>query len=199
MPQIDLAQDEMEMLREILQKSLSEISLELAFSDRKDFREFLKKRKMFMEHFIGRLGKGMEPGRGETIRADRLRDVDIFQGLTEGELQRVAPLFEAKSVAAEFTLFEEGTRAERLYILEQGCVSLQSKKGRQYDLDTHGKVIGWSFLVPPFLYTASAKTKTPCEVLVIKSPDFYYLVHSEPEMGVKVIRNLAQVIASRLI
>jgi hypothetical protein len=34
--------------------------------------------------------------------------------------------------------------------------------------------------------------------LMIKSPDFYYVIHKEPKMGMKVINNLAQVIASRL-
>ncbi len=34
--------------------------------------------------------------------------------------------------------------------------------------------------------------------LVIKRPDFYYVIHKEPKMGMKVINNLAQVIASRL-
>jgi len=52
--------------------------------------------------------------------------------------------------------------------------------------------------VPPFLYTATVVTKAPSRVLVIKSPDFYYVIHKEPKMGMKVIINLAQVIASRL-
>jgi hypothetical protein len=40
--------------------------------------------------------------------------------------------------------------------------------------------------------------KAAYRVLVIKSPDFYYVIHKEPKMGMKVIINLAQVIASRL-
>jgi len=32
----------------------------------------------------------------------------------------------------------------------------------------------------------------------MKSPDFYYLIHKEPKMGVKVMDNLARVVASRL-
>jgi hypothetical protein len=40
MAQIELTQNEIDLLRGILQKSLSELSLEIAFSDRKDFRNF---------------------------------------------------------------------------------------------------------------------------------------------------------------
>ncbi len=35
-------------------------------------------------------------------------------------------------------------------------------------------------------------------MLVIKSPDFYYLIHEEPKMGAKLMDNIAQVVASRL-
>jgi len=52
MAQIELTRSEMEMLREILQKQLSELSLETAFTHRKDFHEFLKGRKTFIEHFV---------------------------------------------------------------------------------------------------------------------------------------------------
>jgi CRP/FNR family transcriptional regulator, cyclic AMP receptor protein len=198
MVQIELPQNEMEMLREILKKALSELSLEIAFSDRKEFREFLKKRKAFMEGFIQRLEKELGPEQREVKSLDRLRNVDILQGLTEAELQSIAPFFEEENVPAGAILCEEGVSAERLYVLEQGNVSINSKKGGRYDIDTPGKIVGWSFLVPPFLYTATAVTTTSSKVLVIKSPDFYYVIHKEPKMGMKVINNLSQVIAGRL-
>jgi len=197
MAQIELTQVEIEMLREILRKQLSELTLETAFTHRKDFHEFLKRRKEFMEGLVGRLEREFASGKREAVKIDRLRKVDILQGLAEEELKSIAQYFEEENFKAGVTLCEEGTNADRLYVLEQGKVSINSKKGGQYDIDMPGKIVGWSFLVPPFLYTASAVTKTPSKVLVIKSPDFYYVIHKEPNMGMKVINNLAQVIASR--
>ncbi len=198
MAQIELTQIEMDMLREILGKQLSELVLETAFTHRKDFHEFLKRRREFMEGFVGRLERELASGRREVVKIDRLKKVDILEGLAEEELQSIAQYFEEENVNAGVTLCEEGTDADRLYVLEQGTVSINSKKGGQYDIDIPGKTVGWSFLVPPFLYTASAVAKTPSRVLVIKSPDFYYVIHKEPKMGMKVVNNLAQVIASRL-
>ncbi len=195
--QIELTQTEMDLLREILKKYLAELSLEIAFSDRKDFREFLKKRKEFMESFLQRLGKEGVAGKKGAIGLDRLRDVDILQDLTEEELHGLAPFFDEEILNAGVTLCEEGVSAGRLYILEEGRISISSKKGGQFDIDTPGKSVGWSFLVPPFLYTASAVTTAPSKVLVIQSPDFYYILHKEPKMGMKMINNLAQIIASR--
>jgi hypothetical protein len=195
---IELTQIEMDMLREIIKKQLSELTLETAFTHRKGFHEFLKKRKEFMESFIGRLERELPFGGREVIRIDRLRRVDILEGLSEEELQSIAQYFEEANANVGATLCEEGASAERLYVLEQGTVSISFKKGGQYDIDIPGKTVGWSFFVPPFLYTASAVAKTPSKLLVITSPDFYYAIHREPKMGMKVINNLAQVIASRM-
>jgi hypothetical protein len=41
-------------------------------------------------------------------------------------------------------------------------------------------------------------TIAPSRLLVIKSPDFYDLVHKEAKMGLKIMDNLAQVVSSRL-
>jgi CRP/FNR family cyclic AMP-dependent transcriptional regulator len=195
--QIELTQVEIQLLREILQRYLAELCMEIAHSDRKDFREFLNKRREFMEDFIQRLGRELALSKGEVINIDRLSGVEILQGLGEWELQSIAPFFSEEPVAAGVSLCEEGGRADQLYILEQGSVSLTSKKFGQLEINTPGRIVGWSFLVPPYRYTGSAVTTTPSKLLVIKSPDFYYLIHKEPKMGMKIMDNLAQVMASR--
>ena len=139
------------------------------------------------------------PGRGKLISADRLRKVDFLQGLAEGELRSITHFFEEENVGVGVTLCQEGARAERLYVLEQGRISIISKNSRQYHIDTPGKTVGWSFLVPPFLYTASAVTTAPSKLLVIKSRDFYDFIHNDSQMELKVLSNMTQVIASRLV
>ena len=132
------------------------------------------------------------------IGIDLLRKVDFLQGLAEGELLSIAHFFKEENVGPGVTLCEEGARAKGLFVLEHGRVSISSKRGRQYYIDTPGKILGWSFLVPPFLYTASVVTMTPSVLLVIRSLHFYDFIHKEPKMEIKVLSNLAQVIASRL-
>ena len=199
MAQIELTQADMKALKEILQRHLAELLPEIAFTHRKDYIQFLRKRKEFIEDFIRRLEREQTSGRREVIGTDRLRRVDFLQGLEEEELQSLSQFFEEENVAAGVTLCEEGAGAERLFVLEEGGVSIRSKTGRQYSVESPGRIVGWSFLVPPFLYTASAVTTAPSKLLVIRSPDFYYALHKEPRMGMKVINNLAQVVASRLI
>jgi len=198
MIQIELTHEKAELLGEILRNHLSQLRMEIAYTDRKEFREFLKRRGQFLEEFLQSLEKELIARGKEIISIDRLRNVDIFQGLTDWELKIVSQFFHEESFPEGRTLCEEGERADRLFILEQGAVSIKLKKGEQYEIRTPGKIVGWSFLVPPNRYTASAVTIIPSKLLVINSPDFYYVIHREAKMGVKVMDNLAQVVASRM-
>ena len=82
--------------------------------------------------------------------------------------------------------------------MQDGAVSIRFKKGASYAIQTPGKILGWSFLVPPNRYTASATTVTPAKLLTIKSMDFYELVHKDTTIGLRIMDNLSQVVASRL-
>jgi hypothetical protein len=55
MVQIELTDGDRDMLRNVLQKHLTELSWEIAFTHRKDSSEFLQKRKEFIEGFIQHL------------------------------------------------------------------------------------------------------------------------------------------------
>jgi len=198
MVQIELTDEKAEVLREALVSYLSELRMEIAYTSRKEFREFLKRRGDLLGEVLQHLEEGLSAVGREMVNIDKLRNVDVFQGLTDWELNIVSQFFQEEKMEQGVTLFQEGQKADRLCILEEGAVSLRFKEGEKYDIHLPWKIVGWSFLVPPSRYTASAVIIAPSKLLVIKSPDFYYLIHKEPKMGVKVMANLAQIVASRL-
>ena len=55
MVEIELTQNEVNVLREILQTHLSELTFEIAFTHNKEFTELLKKKRDFMIDFLQRL------------------------------------------------------------------------------------------------------------------------------------------------
>ncbi len=132
------------------------------------------------------------------VALERLKKVEIFTGLTDEELALITKFCEEMEVPAGVTLCVEGKRADKLFILEGGSVSIKFPKGVELEISTPGKILGWSFLVPPHRYTASAITNSPAKLLIIKSPDFFDLVHQNPQMGLKIMDNLAQVVAKRM-
>ncbi len=132
------------------------------------------------------------------VAIERLRNVEILNSLGDEELAVVAQFCQEQTVPEGSMLCEEGARATKLFILEDGAVSIRFKKGVNYAIQTPGRILGWSFLVPPNRYTASAVTIRPSKLLVIMSPDFYSLINNNPTMGVKIMNNLATVVASRM-
>ena len=132
------------------------------------------------------------------IPTERIRNVEIFQGLKDEELKIVAQFCQELQVPEKNALCEEGARADKLFILEEGTVSIRFQKGAAFEIHGPGKILGWSFLVPPSRYTASAVTVTPSRLLTIKSPDFYELVHKDSRVGLKIMDRLAQVVSGRL-
>ncbi len=135
---------------------------------------------------------------GKLIPLGSLRNVEIFGGLNDEELIVVARFCIDESVPAGALLCEEGSRADKLFILQDGAVSIRFRKGASFTIQNPGKILGWSFLVPPNRYTASVVTIAPSKLLVIKSPDFYELVHKDGKVGLKIMDNLARVVAGRL-
>ncbi len=132
------------------------------------------------------------------VGIERLRNVEILNGLGDKELAVVAQYCQEQTVPEGSMLCEEGARAEKLFILEEGAISIRFRKGVNFTVQTPGRILGWSFLVPPNRYTASAVTTRPSKLLVIMSPDFYSLINSDPAMGVKIMNNLAQIVANRM-
>ena len=73
MVEIELTQNEANVLREILQTHLSELTFEIAFTHNKEFTELLKKKRDFMIDFLQRLegvpalGKKSAEKKGESF------------------------------------------------------------------------------------------------------------------------------------
>ena len=132
------------------------------------------------------------------VPIERIRNVEIFQGLTDEDLKFISPYCNEEKVHPGTPLCTEGGRAEKLFILEEGTVSIRFIKGVSFEIQGPGKILGWSFLVPPNRYTASAVALAPSRLLVITSPNFYELVHKDSRVGLKIMDNLAQVVSSRL-
>ncbi|MBP1723732.1 MAG: putative cAMP-dependent protein kinase, regulatory subunit [Deltaproteobacteria bacterium] len=132
------------------------------------------------------------------VPIERIRNVEIFKGLSDEDLKFISPYCSAEKILTGTVLCEEGGRADRLFILEEGKVSIRFKKGVSFEIQGPGKILGWSFLVPPNRYTASAIAVEPSRLLVVTSPDFYNLVHKDSRVGLKIMDNLSQVVSSRL-
>jgi CRP-like cAMP-binding protein len=140
------------------------------------------------------------------VSVDALRSCELFVGLGRRETVQIAAVANEEDYEAGELIFAEREVAKRLYILSEGRVqvhiqlrSLMEPNGEMTVEEVEpGRVIGWSSLVKQRRFTASARALEPVKVMVIEASDMEALFDRDPHIGFVVMKQLAEVIASRL-
>ncbi len=135
--------------------------------------------------------------------AEFLRNVQVFAGLSDEMLERVAELAGTVSLMRGEWLFTEGDRADAVYVVRVGHLEvLQQDDGELETINTltRGAVLGELALLSDSTRSASVRALRDTELLRIEKPGFDSLLRSEPELTLSLTRVLsAQLQASRAI
>ncbi len=133
-----------------------------------------------------------------------LSQAEFFEGLSDAQLASVADLCEEISCRQGEVLFQEGHKAERLHVLAEGeihiSIQLSSRPERltMSVIDEPGQVFGWSALVAPYYYTASALCETDSRYLAIDGQALMQVLERDSTMGFLIAQRLTEVIGTRL-
>ncbi len=139
------------------------------------------------------------------VTVQRLKEFELFKGLTDSDLERIAELCRLHTLHEGDRIFEERTRATNLHICCIGKVDIVTwvKKPWNKYVRVHqaqpGEVFGWSALVAPYNYSASAICAEDGEEIRIRGTDLLALLHQHPHIGYAIMENLAADIGTRLI
>jgi CRP-like cAMP-binding protein len=128
--------------------------------------------------------------------------VDILSGLPEEQSQRFKSLGSIENYDADRAIFAEGAEARKLYMVEKGqvAVTAQLVRGRSLPITiiNPGHAFGWSALVRPYRYTATATAVFKARVLAFEREALLSMMHEYPLLGLTVMQNIASTVASRL-
>jgi CRP-like cAMP-binding protein len=133
-----------------------------------------------------------------------LRTFSIFAGLTATELKSLSIIAKHVSYQRGDLIFREDQSAHTLCLVLDGWVDIvvnTDAEGEQKELVTTlspGEIFGWSALVEPFTYTASAVCASPAEIIEFKGADLLGLFELDPRLCCIVMRRVCRVIADRL-
>lgn len=137
---------------------------------------------------------------------DNLRKAEIFAGLSDEELLRVADLCRAMRVPAGKSVFSEGDEGSELYIIHEGSVRVmintRSPDGAvapsTINMLYAGQCFGEMVLLNSGSRSATVAAAEPTTLIVIHESEFRFLCEENPRIGYRVIRNLAQDLAYKL-
>jgi CRP/FNR family cyclic AMP-dependent transcriptional regulator len=137
---------------------------------------------------------------------DNLRKAEIFSGLIDEELLKVADLCKAVRVPAGKPVFSEGDEGDELYIIHEGSVRVMINTRAPdgtfapstINMLYSGQCFGEMILLNSAVRSASITAAEATTLIVIRESDFRNLCEANPRIGYCVIRNLAQDLAYKL-
>ena len=98
-----------------------------------------------------------------------IREAELFKGIPPHVINEIAEHVIEESFPADHVLFEKGEFADNLYILESGAIdiSIMGEKRLSLPVNEPGAMFGWSALVEPNEYTATAQCAKESKVIKI--------------------------------
>jgi len=134
------------------------------------------------------------------ISPEMLRRHTFFGGFSPPALKELAMAGSEQTLAAGERLFTEGSRADHFYFLAEGEMeTLLKTDGEDICISTipAGEPEGWSALIEPHIYTASARATRPSKVIAFPRPTFAALV-GDDHFAATLMKKLAHLISRRL-
>lgn len=145
-------------------------------------------------------------------KVDILRRADIFYDLTPAQYDMLANICDERKVRLGEIIFEENTPGDEMYVIGRGSVEvlvdpsivggpLTRKTAGPVTIATlrEGQTFGEVALVDQGLRSASARcAETETTLLRIQRDKFVSLCESYPELGYRVMRNMAADLAFKI-
>jgi len=138
------------------------------------------------------------------ITAKMLAEFDLFSNTSDEALGEIAAICETVKFPSGSYVFKEGETADKLHLLISGSIALRVNLTSRPDSVTVSFVsrphqtLGWSGVVSPNHYTASAYCEEDAELIVIPSDKFLRILEKYPQTGYQVMLRITQIISDRL-
>src|SRR3990172_3443713 len=119
-----------------------------------------------------------------------LRNVPLFKGLSQKQLEQIARLVDEVEAPAGKGLAIVGETGHELFVIVQGQAVVTLPNGRKVRLGP-GEFFGEMSLVDGGPRSATVEATTPMKLLVVGHREFWQLLDEAPSLNAKVMRTLA--------
>ncbi|NBV21055.1 MAG: cyclic nucleotide-binding domain-containing protein [Proteobacteria bacterium] len=128
-----------------------------------------------------------------------LRDLELFKGLGDGELRKVARLFTQKLFRPGEKVFGKDDAGHEAYVVMRGQVDILLEENTAPIASLgQGQVFGELSFLDGGKRGAMAVAKQASIVLVMQRPQFFEMTQREPHLGLSVMHNIALELCGRL-
>jgi CRP-like cAMP-binding protein len=133
---------------------------------------------------------------------DDVRDSAFFKGLEDGDLALLAESFQAKELQEGTTVFIENMPGETLYLIKSGAVRITKMMAEGEDRIVlvlgPEEIFGELSIIAGGQRTSTARVAESGTLLSLSRRDFDTLCDRHPRLGIKLVRNIAEVFSRRV-
>ncbi|MGD8833316.1 MAG: cyclic nucleotide-binding domain-containing protein [Desulfobacteraceae bacterium] len=133
---------------------------------------------------------------------DFISNIPLFESLKLKEVGIIATYVQRQKLKAGEILFNQWDKAESVYFVEQGALEVLTKCGpEKYEVIAtlrRGRSIGEMSLIDNFPRTATVRSKDDTALVCITRGAFEDLMEAHHELGIKIIKGLARLLAQNL-
>lgn len=134
--------------------------------------------------------------------ADYLSSHPFFSGLDDRYIQFLAESAVETRISEGGVLFRQGKRADKFYLLRSGQVSIQvpALVGPVLEIQRigEGQVLGWSWLIAPYLWNFQARVETDSTFLEFDGRAVLARCEQDPKFGYELLKRFAALMSERL-
>jgi CRP-like cAMP-binding protein len=123
------------------------------------------------------------------VDASRLKSIPLFEGVSDDELEQIAPFANEVSVEADRELVREGDFSYEFMVIEEGEAEVTRDGEHVADLGP-GDFFGEMGLLERTLRSATVRSKTPMRVVTLTGWDLKRMERAIPEAVERVRETL---------
>lgn len=99
-------------------------------------------------------------------------------------------------------IFREGTPAEKFYLITNGTVVLECIDSPKQEFEItrlmKGDVLGWSWMIEPYIWRFAARTLEPTEVIELSGHYLRDQCNKDSALGYELMRRINVIVVDRL-
>jgi CRP-like cAMP-binding protein len=131
-----------------------------------------------------------------------LKEHPVFHRLSEPYMKQLAAHMDVVSISPGEVLFREGEAAEQFFLVMEGTVDLfahlEGDQDQWIQMIDVGEVIGWSWLVAPYKWTFSARSREGAMLMRFDAVAIRELCDRDPAFGYGTMKQICSLMLERL-
>jgi CRP/FNR family cyclic AMP-dependent transcriptional regulator len=131
-----------------------------------------------------------------------LRDVPLFEGLTNTKRALIAGCAGNVRFLEGETLFREGDPANTFLLIRHGSIAIETfvpaRGSITIETIESGEVVGWSWLFPPYRWHFDARALSTVRATAFDGACLREKCDEDPQLGYELMSRFAEVLMERL-